>query len=169
MYPEKPNNNVHKAIASLIIIIAVALIAVGAHAYGNKQDSAGTAANTPAVVSSPPGGSDSGAANSTGANHNSSYKDGTYTARANYFVPHGYESISVTLSVKNGVVADSSIQNSESDPESARFQEDFASQYKSYVVGKNIADLHVPYLAGASDTAQGFDNAVLKIQNQAQA
>ena len=79
------------------------------------------------------------------------------------------ESIQVNLTLKNGVVTDVSIQNSESDRESAAYQQDFASAYKSYVVGKQISGLRLGNVAGASDTTQGFDDAVSKIATQAQA
>lgn len=98
----------------------------------------------------------------------SSYKDGTYTASSSYYVPHGQESIQVTLTLKNGVVTDSSVTNSETNYESASYQEGFAQEYKSYVVGKNIKDVQLSYVAGASDTTNGFNDAVNSIMSQAQ-
>lgn len=97
------------------------------------------------------------------------FKDGTYTASSNYYVPHGMESIDVTLTVKNNVVTNSQIQNSEGNPESAGYQEAFASQYQSDVVGKNLGSIQISYIAGASDTTQGFDDALQSIINQAKA
>lgn len=168
MYPSSPNHNMQKTIASIVVLIAVALVAIGARAYDKKGSVAANmpTQNTP-IVSTESTGSNSNS-QVEGTSNSSEYKDGTYSAKANYFVPHGYESITVTLSVKNGVVTSSSIQNSQSDPESARFQQDFSAQYKTYVIGKNIKGLNLPYMAGASDTAQGFDNALHQIQNQAQ-
>jgi uncharacterized protein with FMN-binding domain len=99
----------------------------------------------------------------------SGYKDGTYSAASNYYVPSGNESIKVTLTLKDGVVTDSSIQNSEGDHESARYQQDFASVYKKYVVGKKISSLQLGVIAGASDTTQGFATALSQISAKAQA
>lgn len=98
----------------------------------------------------------------------SSYKDGTYSASSSYYVPHGQESIQVTLTLKNGVVTDSSVTNSETNYESASYQEGFAQEYKSYVIGKNIKDVQLSYVAGASDTTNGFNDAVNSIMSQAQ-
>ena len=99
----------------------------------------------------------------------STYKAGAYSASSSYYVPHGNETIDVSLTLKNGIVADVSIQNSESDRVSARYQSDFASVYKSYVVGKKISGLQVGIVAGASDTTQGFDDALSQIASKAQA
>jgi len=99
----------------------------------------------------------------------SAYKDGTYTATSSYYVPHGSETIQVSLTLSNGVITDSSIVNSESDHESAAYQQDFASAYKNYVVGKQISGLQLGVIAGASDTSQGFDDALTQIVSKAQA
>jgi uncharacterized protein with FMN-binding domain len=99
----------------------------------------------------------------------SGYKDGTYTASSDYYVPHGDETIEVSLTVSNGVIVNASVQNSEGDNESARYQEDFASVYKSHVVGKKISGLQLGTIAGASDTTQGFDDALTQIASKARA
>ncbi|HET6924991.1 MAG TPA: hypothetical protein VFH39_04135 [Candidatus Saccharimonadales bacterium] len=110
----------------------------------------------------------SGAGSAT-ASTTSGYKDGTYTAASSYYVPHGNESIQVNVTLSNGVITKSSVQNSEGDPTSASFQENFAASYKSYVVGQKLADLRLGVIAGASDTTQGFANALSQIASQAQA
>lgn len=99
----------------------------------------------------------------------SAYKDGTYSAASSYYVPHGNESIQVNLTLKSGVVTDVSVINSEGDRDSALYQQDFASMYKSYVVGKSINGLKIGVIAGASDTTAGFNNALSQIEAKAQA
>lgn len=99
----------------------------------------------------------------------SAYKDGTYAATSSYFVPSGQESIDVTLTVKNGVIVGSTIKNSETDYDSAVYQESFASVYKHYVVGQQLSGLQLSGVAGASDTTQGFNDALSQITSQAQA
>ena len=99
----------------------------------------------------------------------SGYTDGSFTASSDYYVPNGGENIKVTLTLKSGVVADAQITNSASDRESARYQQDFASVYKSYVVGKKINGLRIGVIAGASDTSQGFNDAITQIAAKAQA
>lgn len=113
------------------------------------------------------GGSSSSGSSSTASG--GSYKDGTYTATSSYFVPHGQETIQVTLTVKNNTVTSAQIQNSESDPTSADFQQSFAAEYQSQVVGKPLADLQLDVVAGASDTTQGFNQAVSQIASLAKA
>lgn len=99
----------------------------------------------------------------------SAYKNGSYAASSSYYVPHSNETIDVSLTLKNGVIADISIQNSASDHVSAQYQKDFASVYKSYVVGKKLSELQLGIVAGASDTTQGFDDALSQIASKAQA
>jgi hypothetical protein len=97
------------------------------------------------------------------------YKDGSYTATSSYRVPHGSESIRVSVTLKDGVVTASSVQNSENDFDSAQFQEEFAAAYKSYVVGKKISGLQLGAISGASDTTAGFNEALSQIASQAHA
>ncbi len=112
----------------------------------------------------------SGTSGGTGSTSTSSgYKNGTYQATATYFVPHGQESIQVTLTIKNNAIAAASIQNSETDPTSADFQQSFATEYQSQVVGRSLSGLQIDVVAGASDTTQGFNEAVNQIASQAKA
>lgn len=99
----------------------------------------------------------------------SGYKNGNYTATSYYFVPHSQQAIRVNLQLTNGVIKDVSIQNTESDPVSASYQQGFASTYKSYVAGQKIDQLNLGTISGASDTTQGFDDAINQIIAQAQA
>ena len=173
MYPMRPDNKKQKIIASFIVIFAVVMVTVGVSAYNGKQNatqSVDTVESTSNGTSTTPTTSSSTDTSSTDSTSTaSSYKDGTYTASSSYYVPHGTETIDVTLTVQNGVVTNSSILNSESDRESARFQEDFTASYKSSVVGKSLSDIKLSFIAGASDTTDGFNEAVAKIQTQAQA
>lgn len=114
-------------------------------------------------TSSQPGNSSAPAANSSG------YKNGTYTASSDYYVPHGYESIAVSLTVNNGTVSDVSIQNSENNGTSAFFQENFSGVYKSQVVGRKLSGLQISDVSGASDTTRAFNTALNQIENQVQA
>ena len=99
----------------------------------------------------------------------SGYKDGTYTASTNYPVRGSIENISVTLTVKDGVVSTASISQSGSDPESRRYQSRFASAYKQYVIGKSITSLNLSRISGASLTTSGFNSALAQIKSEAKA
>lgn len=170
MYSPESSNSAQKTVATLIIIVAVIFISVSVKAYDNKSKTS-TTLTTPKTIASNTAQAinTNSAPNSTAAASTSGYKDGTYSASADYYVPHGSESIAVSLTIKGGVVTDSSVQNSESNPESAAFQEDFTAIYKDFVIGKNVSKLRLTYVAGASDTTNGFNYALRQIQNQAKA
>jgi uncharacterized protein with FMN-binding domain len=169
MYPEKPTNTALKVTSGVAVIIAVVLVTIASAVSANdkKQQTATTANQTTSASISAT--TTPATSTTTTPSTSTSYKDGTYTASNQYYVPHGYEDIKVTLTVKSGVVTSSTVVNSENDRESQIFQEDFASMYKSYVVGKNIDGLNLSSVAGASDTTSGFNSAVNDIQNQAKA
>jgi uncharacterized protein with FMN-binding domain len=93
-------------------------------------------------------------------------QSGTYSARSSYRVPGSIESIKVTLAVSNGVITNVSIVNSEGDNNSAQYQQDFTSAYKSSVVGKKLSGLQLDVISGASDTTQGFNDALSQIASK---
>lgn len=166
MYPQKPHNK-QKIAAGIGALLVIVLLSTYVAASSNQKSSTATTASTPTTTttSTPAETTNTPTATTT----STTYKDGTYSASSSYYVPHGSEDIKVTITVKSGVITDSAIVNSESDRESAAYQEDFASEYKSYVVGKNIDGLQLSYVAGASDTTQGFNDALSNIRTQAQA
>lgn len=140
-------------------------------AAANDDSSAGTSTNdnTTNSNSTAPSTNNGSTPGNSSSTSSTTYTDGSYSAESEYSVPHGFEDIKVTVTLKNGVVTAASIQNSEGDPESARFQENFASAYKQYVVGKNLSDINLSFVAGASDTSEGFNEALQKITTQAEA
>ena len=108
--------------------------------------------------------------NTTNTANSSSYKDGTYTASANYGVPHGFQnSIKVTLTVTNGKVTSAEASHDYNDRESGMYVDSFDSSLDSAVVGKAIASLSPSRIGGASLTTYGFDDALAIIANQAKA
>src|SRR5205823_2890256 len=68
----------------------------------------------------------------------SPYKDGTYSVDGNYTTPDGPESIGVTVTLKNGIVTDTSLTEHPRHPQSFQFEGIFADNYKPLVVGKDI-------------------------------
>ena len=75
-----------------------------------------------------------------------SYKDGTYSA-----------------------VSDVKITPHPSNPNTRKFQGEFASGIQAQVVGKKLDELKVSKVAGSSLTSGGFNRAVADIKTQAQA
>lgn len=156
-------------IATTVVTIVVIIGLVVLIEYLQKKPMTASTAINSSSSSVPSGSSSSNSGAGSTATTNSAYKDGTYTASSEYYVPHGYEDIKVTLTIANNTITDASVQNSENDPESAQYQEEFAREYKSYVVGKKVGAVNVSYIAGASDTTEGFNEALDHIKTQAQA
>lgn len=158
------------AICATLIVIA-GLVVLADHLKNSSKLAANTSSESTAasVAAGNDGTTTTTSSSNSSAPATSTYADGTYTARSDYYVPNGYENIQLTLTIKNGVVTNSNVINSEGDPESARFQQEFTTVYKSYVVGKNAGDIHLSYIAGASDTTQGFNDALSQILSKAQA
>ena len=97
------------------------------------------------------------------------YKNGTYTATGSYMSPGGYDQLGVTITVKNDVVTDTSVQLMAGDHTSSRYQQMFADNYKQYVVGQNLSGLNVGKVSRSSLTPEGFNDALNQIRSQAKA
>ena len=123
--------------------------ATGAQATGNPTPS--TSANTSNTTSV--GG----------------YKDGTYSASASYSVPHGINSIGVSMTVKNGTITALKTSHDYGDRESGIYVDSFDSRIQSLVVGKPLGDTSLSRVGGASLTTFGFEDALATITNEARA
>lgn len=97
-----------------------------------------------------------------------SYKDGTYSADGNYVSPNGTETVGVQLTLAAGRVTDVQITQHPSNPNTRKFQGEFAGGIAAQVVGKNLDELNVSKVAGSSLTSGGFNQAVGKIKSEAQ-
>ncbi len=117
----------------------------------------GQATGTPASSAAP-----SAAAGSA------SYKDGTYSADGNYVSPNGTETVGVTLTLAGGAVSDVQITQHPSNPNTKKFQGEFAGGIQSQIVGKSLDEIKVSKVAGSSLTSGGFNQAVEKIKSEAQ-
>jgi uncharacterized protein with FMN-binding domain len=166
-----------KLIATILSVVIIAGIVVFADhlkstglplATTASQDSNASAPDTSTDIDTDTSATTNSTSSTTSTSGTSGYANGTYTASSDYYVPHGEESIQVSLTLKDGVITDSSITNSEGDHDSAAFQEEFASSYKSYVVGQKISGLQLSIISGASDTTQGFNDALSQIASKAQ-
>ncbi len=97
------------------------------------------------------------------------YKDGIYSAVGNYVAPSGAEAIDVTLTVKDGMVADATVDATATNPASKQWQATFIAGYKEQVVGKKLSDLSLSKVSGSSLTPKGFNDALNEIRDQAKA
>lgn len=177
-YEQHSKRKLAATVLSMIVIAGVVVLADHFKSTGStlaskvaQTTSSMTPPSSDSMTATPSTGDQSSSStnSSSSSNSSSSFKDGTYTASSDYYVPHGDESIQVSLTLSNGTIASASIKNSEGDRTSAAFQEDFAASYKQYVVGKNISSLRLGVIAGASDTTQGFADALSQIASKAQA
>ena len=97
------------------------------------------------------------------------YKDGTYTAIGSYMSPGGLDKLGVTVTLKNDVVVETSVEQMAGDPRSASYEKMFADNYQALVVGQKISDLNLTKVSRSSLTPKGFNDAIAKIKSQAKA
>jgi uncharacterized protein with FMN-binding domain len=97
----------------------------------------------------------------------SGYKDGNYNASGKYSTPEGSETINVSVTLKDGVVTDTSATENPKSSDSQEYVTMFLENYKELVVGNNIAELKLSRVSGSSLTSQGFNSAIQTIITQA--
>lgn len=108
-----------------------------------------------------------GPSSSALASSGAGYKDGTYTADGTYKSPNGTETVGVQLTLANGTVSAVDITEHPSNPNTRKFQGQFASGVSDQVVGKSLDEIKVSKVAGSSLTSGGFNQAVDQIKTQA--
>jgi uncharacterized protein with FMN-binding domain len=153
------NNNTR--IIGIVVIVVIALTIGGLKLTAKKP----TDDNSSAIPST----ADTGSSNSASSESSTPgpYKDGTYSASGQYTSPGGNESIDVSLTIKDGKVADSTVSPHAATEESQEHQNDFKRGYASLIKGKDLSTLKLSKVSGSSLTSQGFNAAVEKIRNQA--
>ena len=151
--------SVFVGLAGMSLIGTVAGCAPSAQAPAAQSSAASTgSANSSAPIAS------TGASTSAA----SGYKDGTYSADGNYVSPNGTETVGVELTLAGGTVSDVNITQHPSNPNTRKFQGEFAGGIKAQIVGKKLDELNVSKVAGSSLTSGGFNEAVGKIKSEAQ-
>ncbi|MDQ5863143.1 MAG: hypothetical protein M3536_12875 [Actinomycetota bacterium] len=105
---------------------------------------------------------------SSPASSGSLYQDGTYSADGTYVSPNGTETVGVELTLASGTVTAVNITQHPSNPNTRKFQGEFAGGIAAQVVGKSIDELNVSKVAGSSLTSGGFNQALDKIKAEAQ-
>lgn len=141
-----------------VVGIAGALTLAGCASATTSGSGSGTSDENAAATSGSSDASGSGA-----------YKDGTYTAEGSYQTPESVETISVTVTLKDDVVTDVSINGSPTRAESQQYQSQFVGGISEAVVGKKIDTLSVSRVAGSSLTSGGFNKAIDEIKSEAAA
>lgn len=158
---QKPK--LHPAVAVLIVIVLIGIVAsVVIVVNANKDKNQDTQSTT--TSSSTTGGSETAAIDSTDT---SQYKDGTYAATGSYLSPGGRESIELTVTIKDGVITDTTLATEAASRDSKEYQALFTNNYKELVVGKKVNGLSLSRVAGSSLTSNGFNNALDEIRDEA--
>lgn len=125
---------------------------------------AGCSGAADAEGDAPDSGAGSGSAGSAG-----DYTDGTYTAEGSYQTPETVETISVTLTLEEGVVTDVEVTGDPQAPETEQYQGQFIDGIADEVEGRSIDEIDVDRVAGSSLTSGGFNAALEDIREQAAA
>lgn len=146
------------AVAGLLVIVAAIGIGV-VLTSGKKEEAATTTPTAQESTTTEP---------TTTESADSEYKDGTYSATGAYSNPGGTSSIEVSVTLKNGVITDSTT-TAAGGGTSGRYQSQFISGYKSEVVGKQIDAVSLSRVSGSSLTSQGFNAALAEIKTKAKA
>jgi uncharacterized protein with FMN-binding domain len=126
--------------------------------------SASTSTQTPSTSSS---GATSNTQTAPTSSATTSYKDGTYKTTTEYYVPHGSNSLTVNVSIKDGLITKVSTSHDYSDRESGMYVDSFDSSISSEAVGQKIDGLSLSRVGGASLTTEAFDEAISQISNKA--
>jgi uncharacterized protein with FMN-binding domain len=95
------------------------------------------------------------------------YKDGTYTAEGSYQTHETVETVSVTMTLADGVVEEVEVTGDPQASETELYQGQFIDGIAAEVEGKPIDELQVDKVAGSSLTSGGFNKAVEDIKAQA--
>jgi len=156
-----------KPIYGAFIAVAALVIIGGAIWYLKNTGTAVVADATQEQVTNTTA-TDTTSGDASGSTSTSPYKDGTYTAMSTYQTPETTEPLTVTLTLKDGVVTDATVVGDPQVPETRRYQGIFIANYKQYVIGKNIGTLSLSQVSGSSLTSSGFNAAVAQIKAQAQ-
>lgn len=159
-------NNSMKIVIPVVIAALIVLGALGVVAYqGMKSGQTQTPVQQETVTTGTPTQTETMASETPSA---SKYKDGEYSATGDYVSPGGPREIDLTLTIKDGVITGSEFTGHATDPNSKRFQGEFADNYKTMVVGKNLDEVSLTKVSGSSLTPKGFMDALTKIKEEAQ-
>lgn len=147
------------------LFVGVAGLSLVGTVAGCAPSATSPAASTPAATSATTSAAPSSSLATSGTA--AGYKDGTYSADGNYVSPNGTETVGVELTLAGGTVSDVKITEHPTNPNTKKFQGEFAGGIQAQVVGKKLDELSVSKVAGSSLTSGGFNEAVEKIKSQA--
>lgn len=169
MDSEQHNKQRAAAIIGLIVIVLVITVAAVSLNKEKQTDSTTTSSvsdqNTQPNQSATLGESSQNESQAT----SSQFKDGSYEAKGSYRSPGGTESITVKVTLKDGIITDTSAISGATSSTSSGYQEQFIENYKQKVVGKKVDQVSLSKVSGSSLTSQGFNDALAEIRSEAKA
>ncbi len=164
---DSQNKNIYAI--GLVVIVLVALLAVGGGLYLVNQNSEKTEEMAEVDSQPSPISQDIPAQpeQSTNSAQTISYKDGKYSVTGEYTSPGGAEELGVDITLVSGVITNAEVEVKATRTISKQKQEDFKANFKSFVIGKNINDVQLSKVSGSSLTPKGFNDALEKIKAEA--
>ena len=159
--------SVRKSVFAGIAGLSLAGTVAGCAPSATQTTPAATGGSSPETSAAPSTASPTSTSSSL-ASSGSVYQDGTYSADGTYVSPNGTETVGVGLTLAAGTVTAVNITQHPSNPNTRKFQGEFAGGIAAQIVGKSIDELNVSKVAGSSLTSGGFNKAVEKIKAEAQ-
>lgn len=103
------------------------------------------------------------------AESDTNFASGTYEANGVFVTARGKytESVDVTLSVEDDIVTHMNVVGNINNIKSQQYQNRFEGVIENFIIGKELSEIDLDAVAGASDTTDGFMVAVQKIRDQA--
>jgi uncharacterized protein with FMN-binding domain len=143
------------AAASVAVLVPVA-------GCGNDTDGGTPSSSATPPAASSPAPSSPGRSGASGT----AYRDGSYTVRGVYGGAPSY--MTITLALADDAITDVTVEPMPENNDTSRgYQERFAAAVPDEVIGKSLDDADVGIIAGASGCADGFNDALAKIRDQA--
>lgn len=157
----KPTKKISPAVAALIIIVLVGIVTAAAITITIKNKSGQS------TIMNPINGNSGSNSTPMMSPSTANYKDGNYTAKGGYYTPGGRGSIALNITIKSDIITDASIEMGAAGGVSIQYQDAFKSAYKDSVVSKNVNDVSLSRVAGASLTSDGFNTVLDQIKSDA--
>lgn len=94
------------------------------------------------------------------------FKNGTYSSQVSYRTPDGNYQLNLSMTISNDTVTNSNVSF---DSKGARdsYSKRFLNSYSSQVTNKDLSQINLSRVGGASLTTKAFNNAVISIEQQA--
>jgi uncharacterized protein with FMN-binding domain len=167
---EEPTQQPKQSKTLLTVILAAAVVILGGIiAFASGLFNSSSPASQTGTTTTPTDTTTGGTTPTTTPTTTSSYKDGTYKVDQAYQSPGGNEKFNVSLTLANGVVTAATFTPEPVSGVGKMKQAAFSAAFQPQVVGKNIDDISIGVLAGASLTSAAFMQALANVKAQAKA